>query len=365
MLKACGKVLSRKSLRCIAVPPAMSINHQGGTVPFEIQSWENISANYKDTILLGNGASIAVDPRFEYTSILQHVLDRDMLSNDVQQLFKFFQTCDFELILRLVWQASNVNTALQIPDERTHSAYLSVRESLIQAVRDIHPQYNDISEKLPNIYSFLKNFNTIISLNYDLIVYWAITYGLDIQDQHSFKDCFIHGHFDENWQRFRKSINSHDKSVTLVFYPHGNLILCRTTIGQESKIDAQGIRLLESILNLWEKAQIIPLFVSEGTTCQKVSTIQNSYYLSTIYREVLPSQRDNLTIYGWGFGEHDIHILQKMAHSRIQRVAVSVLRNDKAYCNRSYQIIQKILGPNVHIDFFDCESNDCWNHGLS
>jgi len=286
-----------------------------------------------------------------------------MLPADVQQLFDFFQTHDFELVLRLVWQASNVNMALQIHDSRTHIAYTRVRESLIQAVRDIHPEYTDISEQLPSIYSFLKGFNTVISLNYDLIVYWAMTYGFGIQDQHSFKDCFVSGYFDENWQRFRESIGYRDRSITLVFYPHGSLILCRNAVEQESKINDQGVGLLGSILDLWQGAQFIPLFVSEGTAHQKVSAIQNSYYLSTIYREVFTTPKDNLTIYGWGFGEHDIHILRKMANTGIRRVAISVFGNDQAYCNRSYQIVRENLGLHVHVDFFDCESNGCWNHG--
>ncbi|MPT45784.1 MAG: DUF4917 family protein, partial [Klebsiella sp.] len=33
--------------------------------------------------------------------------------------FRFFFLFDFELILRLVWQASNVNKSLEIPDHRT------------------------------------------------------------------------------------------------------------------------------------------------------------------------------------------------------------------------------------------------------
>ena len=327
---------------------------------FKIETWVNISANYTDTILLGNGASIAVNPRFAYTSLLQHAYSKRMLDNDVGRLFHFFETKDFELVLRLVWQASNVNRALQIFDLKTHSAYLRVRESLIRAVRDIHPEYNDVSSQLPNIYSFLKRFKTVISLNYDLIVYWAMTYGLDINDQHSFKDCFVNGYFNENWQIFRESINS-QKRVSLVFFPHGSLILCRNSVETELKISRQADDLLESILKHWQTEQFIPLFVSEGTRFQKVSAIQNSYYLSTIYREVFPAPKDNITIYGWSFGEQDIHILQKMAHSGIRRVAISVFGNDQDHCKRFDHIVRDILGPGIHVDFFHSQSKGCWN----
>ncbi|WP_149569922.1 DUF4917 family protein, partial [Serratia bockelmannii] len=104
-----------------------------------------------------------------------------------------------------------------------------------------------------------------------------------------------------------------------------------------------------------------PLFVSEGTYEQKVNSINSSFYLSTIYREVLAEQRENLVILGWGMGEHDIHLLKQMARAGIKRVAVSVFRGDQAYCNRANQLIKENLGKNIMIEFFDSESPGCWN----
>lgn len=324
-------------------------------MPFDINQWANIAGNYRDTILLGNGASIAVSPRFSYESLLQHALARDWITNDVKQLFEFFRTNDFELVLRLVWQASNVNRSLQIPDERTYQAYIRVRECLIQSVRDIHPEHNEIALALPSLYGYLKNFDTVISLNYDLIVYWIMTYGFSVEDQHSFKDCFLNGVFDGDWQRFRQPIGR-DRTTTLVFYPHGSLIFCRDIVEAEYKIHGNGNALLESILRLWQNETALPLFVSEGIQQQKINSICNSYYLSTVYREVLNSPKTALVIYGWGFGEHDLHLLQRMANSGIQRVAISVFRNDQSYCNKADAIVRQYLGQFVRIEFFDSQS---------
>jgi hypothetical protein len=324
-------------------------------VSLKIHQWENISITYRETIILGNGASIAISPRFSYASLLKHAIYKDWLTNDVHQLFNFFQTNDFELVLRLVWQASKVNQSLKIQDERTHQAYIRVRECLIQSIRDIHPEHNEIAQCLPNLYKYLKNFHTVISLNYDLIVYWAMTYGLSVDDQHSFKDCFLNGVFDANWQRFRNPIGR-DRATTLVFYPHGSLILCRNVVEAEQKISGSGSDLLDSILNRWQSETVVPLFVSEGNKNQKINSICNSYYLSTVYREVLPSQKDDLTIYGWSFGEHDLHLLKKMENSGIRRVAISVFGGDQAYCNHACEIVRQYLGNFVHVDFFDSES---------
>nr|WP_267118775.1 DUF4917 family protein [Xanthomonas sacchari] len=325
--------------------------------------WAQVAPNYhQGTIVLGNGASIAVSPRFSYGSLLDHAQQQGLLARDVQQLFQFFRTSDFELILRLVWQASNVNRALQIQDNSTRQAYLNVRDCLIQAVRNVHPEHNLVSHQLPSMYQFLKEFDTVFSLNYDLLVYWAMTYGLNVDDGHAFKDCFQwNGRFDDNWGRYRNRYR--EQTNTLVFYPHGSLALCRDAVEQEFKIRNAGTGLLEAILDEWRSERVVPLFVSEGTTQQKVLSIQSSYYLSTVYREVLTSQRTALTLYGWGMGEHDRHLLKRMRETGIHRVAVSVFRGDQGYCNYAYQTLQDDLGP-VHVDFFDSESPGCWIHAI-
>ena len=329
-------------------------------MPFEIRPWEAIAENYGCTILLGNGASISVSQNFLYGSLLQHATARNLLPDDAQRLFEFFQTNDFGLVLRIVWQASNVNRSLQIPDERTHAACLGLRDCLIQSVRDIHPEHGAVSAHLPSIYQFLKQFRTVISLNYDLVVYWAMTYGLGVDDQHAFKDCFVGGGgFDDDWQRFRQPIRG-DCSTSLVFYAHGSLVLCRDLVEQERKIHNIQGGLLKAVLQRWQNGEVVPLFVSEGSWQQKVSSIQNSYYLSTIYREALKSQRDTLVVYGWGFAEQDIHLLRRMRDTGINRVAVSVFRGDQAYYNRVLQTLHNELGVHVKVEFFDNESPGCW-----
>ncbi|MEF9442234.1 DUF4917 family protein [Burkholderia sp. 1B3(2022)] len=331
-------------------------------MPFDIQPWSALEQHYRGTVLLGNGASIAVNQRFHYGSLLEHVRNAGLLPEDAQRLFDFFDTQDFEFILRIVWQASNVNRSLQIPDARTHEAYVRVRDSLIQGVREVHPEYQEVSEHLPHLYRFLKDFDTVISLNYDLIVYWAITYGLDIDDGHRFKDCFVRaGVFHDDWRELRNPIRR-ERSATLVFYPHGSLVLCRNRLEEERKVHNLQNGLLEAILERWESEEVIPLFVCEGTQHQKVSSIQGSHYLSTVYREVLASARETLAVYGWGFGEQDLHLLERMARSGIRRVAVSVHGDDQGYCNRVFETLRQKLGRNIIVDFFNSESPGCWMH---
>lgn len=330
-------------------------------MPYHIHDWNEISINYSGTLLLGNGASRAVDDRFNYASLVQYAINHGLLTRDVQSLFQFFQTEDFELILRLVWQASNVNRSLNIPDDQTHNAYVRVRDTLIQAVRSVHPEYQDISEQIPTIYNFVKQFKTAISLNYDLILYWVVMYSLNIQDGYSLKDCFVQGSFDEDWRRLRQPIYG-NSSVTLAFYPHGSLVLARNLVETEFKLTGNGVGLLEAILQAWQQERYVPLFVSEGTAQQKINSILGSSYLSTVYREVLTSLSPDLVIYGWGLWEQDLHILNRISLSNIQRVAVSVHNRDQAYCNTVYSIIEQALGRQTQVQFFHSDSPGCWNN---
>lgn len=331
-------------------------------MPYPIETWQNISGNFSDSILLGNGASISIDRGFTYNSLKEHAIQNGLLTDNVQRLFEYFRTDDFELILRLVWQANKVNTALDIRDQQTRLAYEHVRNCLIRAVQSIHPEYYEVEQQFPAIAAFLSRFNTILSLNYDLTLYWVLMYANRINNGHSFKDCIIRGEFQSDWWRFRDSISQWDRHCSLVFYPHGSLVLARNVVEQETKLEAlAGDDLLRSILNQWQSSNYVPLFVSEGTSPQKISAIQNSHYLNTIYREVFPRIGNNLTIFGWGFGEHDIHILRRIRESSVRRIAVSVYNNDQAYCNRVNQMIYDHVGHRVEVIFFDCESHGCWN----
>lgn len=332
---------------------------------YQINNWSDISREYSDSILLGNGASISIDRSFTYSSLKQHAIENGLLTEQVQRLFRYFRTEDFELILRLVWQANKVNLVLDIADQQTRVAYEHVRDCLIRAVRSIHPEYFEVEQQLPYIANFLSRFKMVFSLNYDLTLYWVVMYSNRIFNGHTFKDCIIHGKFNSNWRYFRDSISQSNRYTTLIFYPHGSLVLARDVLEQEIKLETrEGSDLLKSILYHWQSSNYIPLFVSEGTSQQKIASIQNSHYLNTVYREIIPQIYNNLTIFGWGFGEHDIHILKRIKESRVKKIAVSVKDSDQAYCSRVTKMIYDNVSRHINVVFFDCESDGCWNHPL-
>lgn len=329
-------------------------------MPHTINSWAAIEQNYRSSILLGNGASIAVHDGFMYRSLKARALELGTITDALANVFAFFGTEDFEFVLRILWHAQNVNAALGTHEIRTAKAYADVRRSLIETVRDIHPPAQDVGFPIEYISIFLKQFKHVFSLNYDLTTYWAMMAGQQRPDGHAFKDCFVHGQFDNDWRRFSKPIGR-QHACTTVFYPHGNLALFKDRVEQEGKISsAPGQNLLDTILEKWEAGLYIPLFVSEGTSAQKARSIGSSNYLNTILRAILPTIEDSLVVYGWGFGEHDAHILKALSESNIERIAVSVYRQDQAYCDHVAAKIGHAFSGRVTLEFFDAESEGCW-----
>lgn len=333
----------------------------------EIKQWIDISEDFKDgALILGNGASMAIDSRFGYTSLFEYATEKNLFNDDVKLLFDKYETTDFELILRMVWTAFEVNKAFKIDDIKTKQAYLSVRDALIKAVRDIHPTYSFVKEVLPDLHRFIRHFQYTFSLNYDLLVYWAGMYGNSADTEYSFKNCFNRREFSQDWKKYLPIYQR--KKSRLIFFPHGNLALGKTLTEDEYKISAKesGSILLDEILEAWTEGKCTPLFVSEGTAKRKIKKIDNSGYLSTVYRETLKELCGKVTIYGWGIGEQDLHILDAMKTSENimnTKFAVSVRNNNQAYCTKVKGILEEKF-PKCEVTFFDSESPGCWNNSF-
>ncbi len=327
----------------------------------EILQWNEISERYQGgALLLGNGASMAVHPPFGYSSLRTAAQEAGHITQAVADVFSAFDTDDFELVLRRLWQAKLVNQALQVEPGRAEEAYRQVREALIATVRDIHISYEDASQHFEAIYGFMKDFKTVLSLNYDLMVYWSMMASRETLGNW-FKDCFQQGGvFRDDWKTLREPYQANGS--TLVFYPHGSLITARTYESSERKLLAGANNLLESVLERWENENCAPLFVCEGTSEHKKQSISASDYLARVFWDVIPSITNSLVIYGWGIADQDRHILEqiKLAQPNLARLAVSVYGQNQVDAQR---METKLGALGLHeLVFFDAESPGCWIH---
>ena len=100
--------------------------------------------------------------------------------------------------------------------------------------------------------------------------------------------------------------------------------------------------------------------------------ISQSPYLSTIHEHILPNIGRTLVAYGWGLAEYDHHILEQLAKSRLEKLAISIKLDEfpdseaaEIHCqglkSRILAYFQKYKNkPQIY--FFDSTSPKCWNN---
>lgn len=344
----------------------------------KIYAWKEIKGDFKEKLVLGNGASIAVWDGFKYDSLYDKAAGSGIFNPRLKRLFKEFKTRDFELVLKQLRQAGIVNQLLGVKETKTQTLYDLLRDALVKTVSSTHPEQRDVQSCLSRIASFMKQFDTVLSLNYDLIVYWAMLRGNTLFGQ-QFKDGFVDdGMFRDDYETLYPPYGQATKT-TMVFYPHGNLILATIVdldrYGIEIKLirpDEQAV-LRQKIIETWETGDVVPLFVSEGDTDTKLKSIKRSSYLQIAYSE-LESKIETVVVYGFSFGEDDEHILRAIMKGQPRKMAISIHiagGDAEVKCEEvEYKIrrvcikLKKELNKNIspEIIFFDAQSPECWSN---
>lgn len=332
----------------------------------EIKTWSDLSSENWNSLIVGNGASIAIHNGFAYPT-LHGIADAKGLLATTTPIFAKLGTTDFEHVLLACWYAERVNCALGTPSDAISSAYNEVRAALIEAVHSVHPSHADVAAQLQRVGAFASTFSTVISMNYDLTMYWAM---LLFNEAHGswFKDAFHDGEFQVDWEYLRRP-HRQAAGATLVFYPHGSLAVARDYLGEEKKLavgPGAASDLLETITRRWVSGRNVPVFVSEGTSHQKVAAIRRSHYLTNVYEEALSALGESLVVYGWSFDERDQHVLTAIAKNPFKRMAVSVYTGEsdgdqQAYCHHVLKAVSRVL-PETSVTFFDSQSRGCWNN---
>lgn len=338
---------------------------------------EHYGQDLKDaTLILGNGSSIAYSLKFAYASLY----DAADFTEEEKQLFDEFGTNNFEYILRKLFQASEVNKILGLDqDKKVSSAYKNIRLKLIETIKSIHPTKDDINLKLihDTVFQSMMDYRYIIDLNYDFLLYWILSNDghlspYPIEGNQSRRNvfqgspfqyfydgfCYLSGnHLCFNYDFVEDEIRRGEK--TGIFYPHGNLLLVRDKLyGDTLKIRSSG-NLFKDVDEDWEKGYT-PLFISEGTSEQKLNSIQSTPYLNYVYNEILNDLTSFIVVYGWSMGDCDDHLIRRIfSNKRIQKVAVSIYtgsRSVQEMQDEAREIRKKIKRYNdkVTVEFWGC-----------
>jgi hypothetical protein len=329
-------------------------NHQ--TPRPEVISFADALAAVPETtkrhLLLGNGFSRALrDDVFSYTALLEQA-DFTGLSPTARNAFTALGTTDFEVVMRALRNASAL-IALYAPGNKELPVRLredadGLRELLVTTIATNHPNRpSDIAaEAYVRCRTFLANFHTIYTLNYDLLLYWAIMQQ-ELEPAVQFDDGFRTPEDGPaayvTWEVERTSAQS-------VFYLHGGLHIfdAGTEIQKFTWINT-GIALIDQIREALLSDRY-PLFVAEGETAQKLARIKHSDFLGRAYRS-FSQITGALFVYGHSMAPNDEHIMRlieriRSLNSSSDFIAMQLLRVAKGLFNaptRSRKRVQYIV----------------------
>ncbi|WP_421440111.1 DUF4917 family protein [Agrobacterium tumefaciens] len=320
-------------------------------------------------ILLGNGFSIALKPDiFSYGSLYENA-DFATVPH-AAEVFKALATQDFEAVIRLLVDMAKVlkcykHTSPEFVDQIEKDA-AAIKTILAEAIARNHPDrpYDITNDQYAACRKFLSHFAHIYTLNYDVLLYWALMH--DEVDELNIRcdDGFRHPEGNEeapyvSWQ---------DSNSPTVHFLHGALHIFDA--GHEitkytwSKTDIPIVEQVRSALD----EEKYPLFVAEGHSHDKLDKIMHSAYLHKALRS-FSSISGSLFVFGHSFDDNDDHVLSKIPESRVTDLFVGLYGDPNSASNK--RIIAKASSfvdfrtesgrrNKLNVHFFDVGTAKVW-----
>jgi hypothetical protein len=276
--------------------------------------------------LLGNGFSIACRPDiFLYGKLFENA-DFSKLSPTAKFAFEALGTQDFERVIKALRDAKRILEVYGgVPSsliETLQSDADGLRELLVQTIASSHPAWpGEITEaEYAACREFIAHFNTIYTFNYDLLLYWAQMHtpeGVAPSSDDGFRKS--EDDYDAGYVVWESS-QSHEQNM---YFLHGALHVFDTgTEIQKYTWINTGVRLIDQIRDALSK-DYYPLFVSEGTSAEKLERIRHNDYLAKAYRSFSEIQ-GALFIYGHSLAENDEHYLKRIEKGKLSQLYIGL-----------------------------------------
>ncbi|HEX2039429.1 MAG TPA: DUF4917 family protein [Acidimicrobiales bacterium] len=309
-----------------------------------LEAWEAVRDDGPwPALLLGNGASRAVWAPFAYDSLFEYA----RLSSADRELFDVLHTRNFELVLEGLRFARLVYVQDGLDASQVDRRYESVQQALARAVCDTHVARGAIPDsRLQVIGEALLCHEAVYQTSYDLLTYWALLTAAP--------GAFVDYFWNEQGGRLAfDPANAKPPRRTAVLYLHGGLHLYRLADGTTCKRRwSRGA----NVLDMFGKDPAeSPVFVSEGTSAEKLRAIDASVYLSFVNRLFREDSRP-LVVFGHSLGEQDAHIAAAIGRHADRRVAISVMPDDEAAVVKRKAELLHLL-PSCRLRFFDATTH--------
>lgn len=308
-------------------------------------SWEEIHGEAWKALLLGNGFSINIWEKFQYKSLFDMAssagIDPALDANSIK-LFTKLHTSNFEDVLRVLYHAHLVDEQLGSPQQASLDAlYSNTKNALAGAVNFSHVPYG--FEGLAEINSEFRSFCNIFTTNYDLIPYWAIMQS----ETWRFKDLFW-----GDGNTFDPGNTEVNADRCVISYLHGAIHLVELPSGKTKKLVANATNSLSDLFDL-AHPEYFPLFISEGTSENKLNRINRNDYLRFSF-EKFQSTDGNLVVLGHSLNkDYDQHLIDALRFGNFESIAIGVwpYQNQEEILLFKSRIISEVRNKKLY--FFD------------
>jgi hypothetical protein len=297
----------------------------GGAPDGSLQDWSDIEDDGWRSILVGNGLSINVSRYFDYGSLYEEAKPRrgiGGLTDEDRAVFDAFGTTNFEVVLARLRDGITLAEVLGRKQEPYRRRFRSVQEALGQAVRRVHVEWSDVpDETLAAIKAELRQYKSVFSTSYDLLIYWAMGHG---ENYGLFRDCFW-----ANGCEFDPENCDIRYGGRPIYYMHGALHLVVGGSGATRKLTQQHGRLLDQFGQaIDDDDEARPLLITEASARDKLRAIEGNDYLAHAYEE-LKDQEGPLAVFGHALGDQDRHLVDAINATPERAVAVSMVRKGR------------------------------------
>lgn len=321
----------------------------------------------KRHLLLGNGFSRALrDDIFSYAALFDRA-EFHTLSPSARGAFDVLGTTDFEVVMRALKAAASLVVIYEgdypALAERLRTDADGLRELLVRTIAANHPaRPGDVSiQSYERCRSFLSCFNTIYTLNYDLLLYWTLMQQELEPAVHADDGFRTPDEGPEDYVTWEVEKTDSQK----VFYLHGALHIFDggSEIKKYTWVNT-GIPLIDQIRDALQHG-LYPLFVAEGQSRQKLARIKHNEFLGRAYRS-FAKIGGGLYVYGHSMAENDEHITKLIEKNKISHLFIGLYGDpnseaaqriiDRAYKAKAARPLKRPLD----VAFFDASSAQVW-----
>ncbi len=314
---------------------------------FTMMNYDEVLEDVKEQkryLLLGNGFSMAYNPkRFSFTSLLDNAVERELITktSPIYKVFIQFDTKDFEEVVKLLETSTKVLKTYGVLSKADEKKILddskSLKKYLVDVITNNHPdKITEISDdEFFNSSSFIKNFEKVYTLNYDLLLYWSCIKLQSFIQEEQIQDSILDisdGFYDPHEQTTNYVVFGNDGASQNIYFLHGGLhIFDKKSEIIKNTFSRTDKSLKEQTLENLNK-DIYPIFVSEGTSEQKKAKIIHNAYLNHCYKSLssIGTKNSSLVIFGTLLKRNDTHIRKAILKSKVENIYIGVSNEDEA-----------------------------------